>query len=62
MPAAEQRPAVTDGVPPKARTEAIRGLADDEQVAAEAATRLLHRPDAAFKTMSDDYPDYGLTV
>ncbi|KUO15791.1 hypothetical protein AQJ91_39390 [Streptomyces dysideae] len=34
--------------------EAIRDLAHDEQVAAEATTRLLHRPGVAFKAMTDD--------
>lgn len=34
--------------------ETIGGLAHDEQVAAEAARRLLHRPDVAFKAMGDD--------
>nr|WP_159054759.1 DUF6192 family protein [Streptomyces dysideae] len=37
-----------------ARVEAIRDLAHDEQVAAEATTRLLHRPGVAFKAMTDD--------
>ncbi|MFD9819416.1 DUF6192 family protein [Streptomyces violascens] len=40
--------------PPQVRVETIRGLAHDERVAAEAATRLLHRPDVAFKAMGDD--------
>ncbi|MGW1365265.1 DUF6192 family protein [Streptomyces chartreusis] len=35
------------------KVEAIRGLAQDEQVAALAACELLHRPEVAFKAMRD---------
>jgi hypothetical protein len=49
-----RRPAVADQGPAKAKVAAIRDLAHDEQVAAEAATGLLHRPEVAFKAMTDD--------
>jgi hypothetical protein len=42
------------------KVEAIHDLARDESVATRVATDFQRRPDVAFKTAADDYPDYGL--
>ncbi|MEU8779537.1 DUF6192 family protein [Streptomyces sp. NPDC048606] len=44
------------------RVRAVEELTRDEHVAATVTTGLLRRPAVAFKTMSDDYPDYGLAA
>lgn len=36
------------------KVRAVREFTPDEQVAAQVATELPHRPDAAFKAMADD--------
>lgn len=53
---------VAKPVSPQEKINAIHTLARDEEVASKVTTDMLHRPQVAFRAMTDDYPDYGRAV